>query len=106
MRFAGGFWLRTAAIAIGFVLVLAGVLSAEPPHASYIFPAGGQRATTVNVKVGGHYLHDKASFELLGPGVTAPAELVRGETVWFEGPLIRQPASQAPEDYPQDYAGQ
>lgn len=84
----------------------AGLLHAEPPHASYIFPAGGQRGTTVHVKVGGHFLHEKAAFELLGPGVTAPSELVRGETVWFEGPLIKQPASQASEDYPQDYTGQ
>jgi hypothetical protein len=93
--------------AIGMLLVgWPGDVQADPPHASYIFPAGGQRGTTVNIKVGGHFLHDRAAFEMLGPGVTAPGELVRGETIWFEGPLIRQPASQASEDYPQDYAGQ
>src|SRR5688500_11756333 len=88
------------------VLAFAALVRAEPPHASYIFPAGGQRGTTVSVKVGGHFLHEKAPFEMLGEGVTAPSELVRGETIWFEGPLIKQPASQASEDYPQDYAGE
>jgi hypothetical protein len=95
-----------AALAAVFALCVAPRLWADPPHASYIFPAGGQRGTTVNVKVGGHNLHERAAFEMLASGVTAPAEIVRGDTVWFEGPLIRQPASQASEDYPQDYAGQ
>lgn len=100
--------MRRLLLAMGLLLVLshANWLRADPPHASYIFPAGGQRGQTVNIKVGGHNLHEKAAFEMLGSGVTAPAELVRGETIWFEGPLIRQPASQAAEDYPQDYAGQ
>ena len=59
--------------------------------------------TTVNVRVGGHYLHDRAAWEMVGPGVTAIPELVRTERIWFEGPLIKQPASQQREDYPQDY---
>jgi hypothetical protein len=98
--------MRQTALAVVVALGAAASVSADPPHASYVFPAGGQRGTTVNVKVGGHFLHERAAFEMLGPGVTAPGELVRGETIWFEGPLIRQPASQAAEDYPQDYAGQ
>ena len=97
--------ISPAAFAV-VALSAAGLLRADPPHASYIFPAGGQRGTTIHVKVGGHNLHDKAAFELLGPGVSAPSDLPRTETIWFEGPLIRQPASQASEDYPQDYAGQ
>ena len=44
-------------------------VSASPPVASYIFPAGGQRGTTVNVKVGGLFLHQSCGFEMLGPGV-------------------------------------
>lgn len=77
---------------------------AEPPTVSYIFPAGGQRGTKVNVRVGGHYLHDKCHFAIVGPGVKGPAEILRTETTWFEGPIIHQPASQRPEDYPKDYA--
>ncbi|MDX1944141.1 MAG: PPC domain-containing protein [Pirellulaceae bacterium] len=89
--------------AAGLVLLLAAIAFAEPPHASYIFPAGGQRGQTVQVRIGGHFLHEKSPFELLGPGVSAPVEISRVPTVWFEGPLVKLPASQQAEDYPQDY---
>ena len=88
------------------VLLLADIVRAEPPSTSYIFPAGGQRGTKVAVKIGGHFLHDKASFEVLAPGVSGPSEIRRTATTWFEGPLIKQPASQAAEDYPKDYAAE
>jgi hypothetical protein len=78
---------------------------AEPPHVSYIFPAGGQRGTEVSFKVGGHYLHEGCPFEMTGPGIAASPRIKRTETVWFEGPLIPQPASQRKEDYPKDYLG-
>ena len=87
-------------------LLAVAVGRAEPPSASYMFPAGGQRGTSVPFRVGGHYLHDQAQFDFLGPGVTASQEIIRTERIWFEGPLIRQPASQQSEDYPQDYAGE
>ena len=61
-------------------------LWAEPPVASYLFPAGGRRGTTVNVHVGGLYLHKDASWELLGPGVKVPSpRLAPAPTRWFEG---------------------
>lgn len=88
------------------LVLLVHAARAEPPSASYIFPAGGQRGTKVLAKVGGHYLHDKAAFEILGPGVSGPSEIRRTATIWFEGPMIKQPASQAAEDYPQDYAAE
>lgn len=78
---------------------------AEPPHVSYIFPAGGQRGTEVSFKVGGHYLHEGCPFEMTGPGIAASPRIERTETTWFEGPLIPQPASQRKEDYPKDYLG-
>ncbi len=78
---------------------------AEPPHVSYIFPAGGQRGTEVSFKVGGHYLHEGCPFEMTGPGVDASPRIERTKTIWFEGPLIPQPASQRKEDYPKDYLG-
>ena len=87
------------------VTVSASSAFAEPPHVSYIFPAGGQRGTEVSFKVGGHYLHEGCPFEMSGPGVTASSRIERTETVWFEGPLIPQPASQRKEDYPKDYLG-
>src|SRR5580700_2059512 len=79
-------------------------LRANPPAAKYIFPAGGQRGTTVEGKVGGCFFHGDAGFEMLGPGITAPSRLHQINTLWFEGPLIPQPASQRPEDYPKDHA--
>jgi hypothetical protein len=92
------------------VIFVAAVLAAEstfaePPHVSYVFPAGGQRGTEVSFKVGGHYLHEGCPFEMTGPGVTASPRIERTKTVWFEGPLIPQPASQRKEDYPKDYLG-
>lgn len=84
---------------------LAGTASAEPPHVSYIFPAGGQRGQQVEFKVGGHYLHEGCPFVMTGPGVNASDRIERTETIWFEGPLIPQPASQRKEDYPKDYLG-
>jgi len=91
--------------ALALVVLGAGSLSAEPPSTAYIFPAGGQRGTTVTFKVGGHYLHDACDFDLLGPGLAASKRIVRTTTVWFEGPLIYPPLSQQKEDYPKDMAG-
>ena len=43
---------------------------------------------------------------MIGKGVKAPKQLLRAKhTVWFEGPLIRMPASQAKENYPKDQTG-
>lgn len=78
----------------------------ESPTAAYIFPAGGQRGTTIPVRIGGHFLHDKADFLIVGPGVEGRSPIERTQTTWFEGPLILQPASQQKEDYPKDYAGE
>jgi hypothetical protein len=80
-------------------------LQADPPVASFIFPAGGQRGTTVPVRVGGLFVHDHCSFELQGAGVQASKQLQRTPKLWMEGPLLPLPASQQPEDYPQDMAG-
>jgi len=96
----------TRLLAILIVMVVsAGAAFAEPPHVSYIFPAGGQRGKQVEFKVGGHYLHEGCPFVMTGSGITASNRIERTETVWFEGPLIPQPASQRKEDYPKDYLG-
>ena len=92
------------------ILAVAGFLvastaHAEAPVAMYIFPAGAQRGTTTEVKVGGLFLHSRCGFEMLGPGVNAPAELRRTQTLWIEGPVLPLPDSQRQEDYPQDMAG-
>lgn len=78
---------------------------AEAPVASYIFPAGGQRGTTVNVRVGGLNLHKSCTFTMEGPGVQASKTVKRMPTPWFEGPVLPLPDSQRQEDYPKDMAG-
>src|SRR5438067_7233640 len=91
-----------ALCALGF---LAGPAPANPPVAGYVFPAGGQRGTAVDVRVGGLFLHDRCGFDLSGPGVAASPELTRTKRLWFEGPLLPLPESQQQEDYPADMAG-
>lgn len=77
---------------------------AESPTANYIFPAGAQRGTTVSARIGGCNLHRAPRLHWSGAGVTAPTELSPLQTIWFEGPVIPQPASQQKEDYPRDFA--
>ena len=85
-----------------FAVMFATSAAAEPPGLSYIFPAGGQRGSEVRARVGGFYLHDGGPLELSPADVTASA-LQPTSRVWFEGPVIKQPASQQKEDYPRDY---
>jgi hypothetical protein len=94
------------ALSLAAIAGALGTLRADEPGAAYIFPAGGQRGTAIDFRVGGLCLHDGANFEMLGPGVDADAAIRPGETVWFEGPVIPLPASQALENYPKDYLGQ
>ncbi len=98
--------LRFSSLTVIAFLAGAAVAGANPPVAVYIFPAGGQRGKTVNVRIGGLFLHDRCSFEMPGSGIDASPFLRRTKTVWFEGPLLPLPESQQAEDYPQDYAGQ
>ncbi len=88
-----------------FTLLFATTASAAPPVASYLFPAGGQRGTTVPVRVGGLFVHESCGFALHGTGVKASPELKPGKRIWFEGPIIPLPDSQQAEDYPVDMLG-
>jgi hypothetical protein len=80
-------------------------LRANPPVASYIFPAGGQRGATVDVRVGGLFLHDGCRFALEGKWLRASRTLAPTKRIWFEGPVIPIPDSQRAEDYPADMSG-
>lgn len=87
-------------------LILGSKAYADTPSVNYIFPAGGQRGTSVAIHVGGHNLHEVCPFEMIGPGVEATPQLHRApKTIWFEGPRIPMPASQGAETYPKDQAG-
>jgi hypothetical protein len=87
-------------------LLAAAPLRANPPEAQYLFPAGGQRGTKFQVKLGGVFLYKECPWEVLGPGVTAGPRLKSVPTRWFEGPLLPIPESQRAEDYPKDLAGE
>jgi len=102
-RRSGALFAALVACAAGFASP--GLAPADEPSVLYIFPAGGQRGTTVPVRVGGCFLHGQCPWSMSGPGVEVPPEIKEGDTVWFEGPVIPLPASQAKEDYPRDYHG-
>ena len=87
---------RIATLAAGAVLTLLATASASSPGTSYIFPAGAQRGTTVRVIVGGRYLYEACAWNMLGTGVSVSKQITLAERqVWFEGPRIPMPASQA-----------
>ena len=81
-------------------------LSAAPPVASFVYPAGGQRGTTVPIRVGALFIHQTCQFHLDGKGVTPSQLLRRGPTLWFEGPVVPLPESQQAEDYPANLLGE
>ncbi len=97
--------LRHPAIAL-CATALALTARAEPPGASYIFPAGGQHGTKIEFRVGGFYFHGGAEFSIEGGGIHASPLVKAVETIWFEGPMILKPESQRKDDYPKDHAGE
>jgi hypothetical protein len=100
--------VQTACLALSLVLVATSWLAAQYTHptAKYIFPAGGQRGTTVEFKVGGQFFLGGAAFRMSENGVLASSTVKEVETTWFEGPLVTKPLSLKEDDYPIDHAGQ
>lgn len=96
---------HSATLLCALFILPAEPLLANPPAASYIFPAGGQRGTVVQVRVGGLFLHGECEFDLAGRGVSASPRLLPANRLWFEGPLLPLPESQQQEDYPTDMHG-
>ncbi len=61
---------------VGVVLAFAGVpaVGAQPlnaPHLGYVYPAGGQRGTTVQVRIGGRFLDTVSAATISGRGLHA-----------------------------------
>ena len=96
--------MKHALFAMALTLAAGSSLRADPPFAMYLFPAGGQRGTTVDVAVGGTCLNQSCRFEMLGTGITAPSTISRTTAPFFEGPLLPLPESQRAEDYPRAMA--
>ena len=62
------------------ILAIAGLLAAAPatwaqskskPYIGYVFPAGGQQGTTVQVRLGGQRIDDVSGAVVSGKGVQA-----------------------------------
>lgn len=97
--------MRFAFRVVLWAVLFAGVTAqANEPVAMYVFPAGGQRGTTVAARVGGLFFHGDAAFQLDDRQIESPRRIHPMETIWFEGPVIPLPASQKAEDYPRDHA--
>jgi hypothetical protein len=68
---------RPVLLALVLALWLASPLAAQPPnvpHAGYVYPAGGQRGTTVQVRVGGRFLDGASGVLISGRGVRAQVQ--------------------------------
>ncbi len=87
-----------------FALLVAAPVFADPPVAVYVFPAGGQKGTTVKAHVGGLHLNQTCPLEVMGTGIDAPARIHRTKSKWFDGPVLPLPESQRQEDYPRAMA--
>jgi hypothetical protein len=90
-----------------WITIASSLAIADAPTAVYMFPAGGQRGTDVQFRFGGYDLHDGCLLEMSGTGIV-PSKKVKpaDRTLWFEGPVIPLPDSQAQESYPRDQLGQ
>lgn len=61
---------RILAALVGCALVFAGTTPGAPPHIGYVYPAGGQAGTTIEVSVGGQALKGAKAVHVTGEGVT------------------------------------
>jgi hypothetical protein len=65
-------WLTSSLSALGLlVAAIQGQQQPNSPHAGYIYPAGGQQGTTIQVQLGGRFLDGAASAPISGRGVSA-----------------------------------
>ncbi len=88
------------------LFLAASALRADAPVATHLFPAGGQRGTTVPFHAAGLNLNQECHVEMTGPGVTVPKTVRRTTSPWFEGPLLELADSQKQENYPRAMAAQ
>ena len=49
----------------------AALTAAEPPHAGYIYPAGGKQGSVIEVVIGGKYIKDASRVTVNGTGIIA-----------------------------------
>jgi hypothetical protein len=75
---------------------------ATDPASTHIFPAGGQRGTTVSVRVGGECLPPQTRIRWWADGIDAPTVL--GEKLPFRGePSLRRKPGELHVNYPKEW---
>ncbi len=100
---------------LGFAIVLTAILlfnrpsNAQPvpskmPDSVHLFPAGGQRGSTVNVHVGVEQAPPHAGFFIRGSGVNGDGELTN-EIFEVGQPSPRRAPTEIPIHYPRQWAG-
>ena len=105
--FSNAFCFRYVFYCFAWLVIVPNFAFADAPTAIYMFPAGGQRGTEVHFRFGGYDLHDGCPLEMTGTGILPSRGLNPAKrTLWFEGPVITLPDSQAQESYPRDQIGQ
>lgn len=74
------------------------------PKLSYVFPAGAQRGTEVDVRVGGLHFFEYAKLEILGDGVSGPTRVMATDTLRFNRRVTPQSYFGQELEFPRDYA--
>jgi hypothetical protein len=97
--------MTNAKLTLLVLFLTVSVARSDPPAVSFLFPAGGQRGTSVELQVGGLALNESCRAEVLGEGVKLAPILKKISVPWFEGPLLPLPESQRQEAYPQTLTG-
>ena len=64
-------WLVSLVLAILLAAAPAVRAQQNPPHAGYVYPAGGRQGDTFHVTVGGQYLDRTTNVYISGPGIQA-----------------------------------
>ena len=78
--------------------------TAIEPSLSYLFPPGGRRGTTVDLRVSGLYLHEGCAFETLGPGIEASDRLGAVESIRFDQQAPPRTYFSQEKQFPRDFA--
>lgn len=70
--------------------IVPAALAQREPHAAYVYPAGGQVGTTVDVIVGGQNLYGATNAYVSGPGVTAVVLPYEPPITFREADMLRE----------------
>ena len=97
-------------LAVSLVFVVGGSIFAQPkpgytPSTTHIFPAGGQRGTTVKVRVGAECIPPGTDFLVTGQGLSKGGRLTRQVFAEGEKSPKREPTI-TPITYPREWASE